>query len=493
MKQKKGAKDTGLELLGVLQDFNEVSAEYVPQLGITCKVMPGKYWFFSPTWFNLKHRWQDVIDSASLIHRTLCWLHTYDSIERLGRSEKFERLSDIGRLEKTYHMENAIVRLYALREKISWIIYDLLFKELALESKTTLSLSYHRLKSTLPHIFDFATLTQDILTQLKDIIDSFDSPEAEKLFEFRHGLTHRKTYGVEIPDPQFLVVKSGQLPILDLMDTARYRYRYPKHLALSVWERFINSTRRFAKLPIPWPDFQLAVEDIQVKKDVEYLVHQGLGIEIPHLGRVRIHCTGNCEYWRGSVEFFEPLGKELLETARLSVTRDILKVARRTVAGQAIGKTKGTVVFLQEPDGSCKSAVLVLKDSLFGQRVDSGLKIGAEIVAEDLVNKMVGKKWVTLAEIIKDIRPDWVKADRVIEEFIERGEVQSHVLREDVGASEYKCWVFTHVDMEFKVGQEAYPCPVLLHEIEGAEASHSFFISKATPEGTKYLLVKKPS
>jgi hypothetical protein len=110
-------------------------AACVPTLGVSLKMVRGHYYFFHPGWFNIRWWWEEIIDYAEQARASLIDLQSHyihqRALEDLKPGSRTERQLLANDLEDTLRtmssqMEEVASKFFNLREKIAWLIYEML-------------------------------------------------------------------------------------------------------------------------------------------------------------------------------------------------------------------------------------------------------------------------------------------------------------------------------------------------------------------------------
>ncbi len=337
----------------LLEDLKKKVSLAIPTLGISMEKVPGEYWFFNPRLFNLSSWWEEVIAYSTIIHQSIVSYRAHDiHLTTLQPERSTSSLSPyLNRIEfeRNCQLENAMLRLFAFREKVAWIVYELIghvHKPIDFRN-----VSYSRVKGILSQMKSAPSgIADEALNEMRDIFQKFDSASARKLFEFRHGITHRISLR---PDRQLppLIVSTGS-STWDTVEMGLYRFRFFDHSTAYLWNEFATLTRRLAQLYLPWITFRMKLTaDLTKKKSLIDLLHTGIGIHL-QTGDLIVRCGENCRGWWGNMTLTKAF-RERGDKDKKDVIDEVKRVFLENIPLAVGEKKNGRFVFIDAttPDG----------------------------------------------------------------------------------------------------------------------------------------------
>lgn len=272
----------------------------IPRLGIQVSLTPGRHWLFHPRLLNMRWWWDELVEQADLVRVLLirAWAHDWhdSALDSLTKSraalapQVSEHIVTTRRLRNQDTLD-VITKLFSLREKIAWLVYELsnISWNISIPPRRV---GYNTVRDKLKQA---ATLhSSDVhLHQLRALFLSLSDEDMEALFEFRHGLVHR--IGVDIddsPEPLFIEVEPGKW---DTIPMGKTRARYLLHLALHAWRQLAKGMREMTRIPLPTEYLRLySLPVLEGTKPTQLdAIHAGIRLRT-EFGDMIIRCMKRC-------------------------------------------------------------------------------------------------------------------------------------------------------------------------------------------------------
>lgn len=281
-----------------------------PGLSLEIKKVPGEYWVFQPGWFNLQWWWDEIKTSAELARTSLMKLQAFYAHERMLEQKYLNKpgfkpskalskhIAQVSRTRSGLDEEIA-TRLFSLREKIAWLIYEVSSSLFSIYLQPW-RVSYTSVKREVEKV---ATGNEwsDLLAALKHTLANLDNEQVSSFFAFRHGYVHRirPKAGSEQP----LLLLQMERNSWDALEGGPIRTRRIVHLASYTWLRIIKCIQMLANLPLPAFGVE-AHADITNTKPMDHVagVHNGIGVKLDN-GELIVSCMKEC---RGFKAWFTP-------------------------------------------------------------------------------------------------------------------------------------------------------------------------------------------
>jgi hypothetical protein len=284
-----------------------------PDLSIDITLVPGEYWVFQPGWFNLRWWWEEIKTSAELTRSSLlklqayyvheCTLRTlvstmpdFRSPEKLSKhlSEVLNTRSDL--------TEQVATRLFSLREKLAWIVYEII-SSLSSIYLEPWNVSYTRVRKKLDNLTVDADQAAFLLPLKKAMsaLNDADNANIREFFNFRHGYVHHIRPQTDAEQPLLLLQKEKHL--WDSLPTGAIRTRRVVHLASFMWLRLITAIQEVATASLPACGLNIIAKITKADVfDPLLSLHSGAGFKFEY-GEIVIKCMKEC---RGFLAWFTP-------------------------------------------------------------------------------------------------------------------------------------------------------------------------------------------
>jgi hypothetical protein len=296
-------------------EIREIMGHRVPALGISVSHVPGRYIFTHPSPSNVLFWWYEIVDFARTIELGIRSAIAANVFLRQSASLSTAPIDDVlerALLERDYHAESSIAALYAMREKISWLVFELIHPLVESHPRQR-QVSYARILRWIDPLlsegmFDAHYLGGPAMLKVIQAFRELGEPGIARLFEFRHALTHHNRPRFQ---PRF-----DQPPVIgrnidggwEIHECGSYRFRFVEHLTLAAWSKYVEVLREMAACA-PWEaiGLKLQASAYDLPRDAEQLVHSGrLAVDMGY-GTAFVRCMKQCRGVDISLEFKEPV------------------------------------------------------------------------------------------------------------------------------------------------------------------------------------------
>jgi hypothetical protein len=297
-------------------EIREIIGHRVPTLGISVNHVPGKYIFTHPAPSNVLFWWYEIVDFARTIELGIrsaiasnVFLRQSDSLPTAPIDDVLERAL----LERDYHAESSIAALYAMREKISWLVFELIH-HLVESPPRQRQVSYAKILRWIDPLLSEGMLDAHYLggPAMLKVVQAFrelGEPGIARLFEFRHALTHHNRPRFQPRFDQPPVIGRDAVGGWEIHECGSYRFRFVEHLTLAAWSKYVEVLREMATCA-PWEAIGLKLQApaYNLPRDAEQLVHSGrLAVDMGY-GTAFVRCMKQCRGVDISLEFKESVG-----------------------------------------------------------------------------------------------------------------------------------------------------------------------------------------
>ena len=329
--------------LSVLHEFvdgySEDISPYIPRLHLSIQGAPGEYLFFHPGPHNARWRWRELAAFAHGIEYSLLAMRAHHGFIAGFRDLGGERQKAVATelseatFQRDYLLDNAISRLYSIRERVAWLVYELLSPCIEKPWKYT-KVSFYKIHSLVNAVRTVPAtcsdyLSLDDITRLTAVIRGFDNADTARLFEVRNNLTHRLRLTPESsPDPIIHFKGAGQG--WDIPQVGAHQYRYYDHLSFAVWTQFITQIGELSNA-VDWSrsGLSIAVSKPDRRPDFQMVAHKnGFGVKGKRWDII-VRCMKQCRGYRSDVILKKPLNptsdKTVLEKLGDEITELVIK------------------------------------------------------------------------------------------------------------------------------------------------------------------------
>ncbi|MCG2710338.1 MAG: hypothetical protein L6246_08505 [Thermodesulfovibrionales bacterium] len=410
----KALKPLGLVLDNLIDDFS--NKEETPHLCIELFSEPGEYWFFHPGLFNLKWWWNEIMIYSDVIRDSIIkskafYVHE-KSLERLIEEKNlFKKKDDVLKkyceeivCKKGAFIEDSVSRLFSLREKIAWIIYEIISSEFNFKIDQR-NISFRNIRRKILEL-EKKYKNNDLLKNLKIIIADMNNEHINELFEFRHAFIHKFSPKYDTEQPPLVLASENEWDSLPL---GTIRSRYLLHLISFTWKKLIKASNSLAKLNIGPTSFKLTVEDdpsLKTSSMVDIL-HTGLGT-ITDLGKIIVRCMKRCRGYKSEFEVNSDIDLNIKENM-LKIVRHIQDIMLKIIPDFEPESKKGVFKFICDKSSKMIITFLTLT---YSESNKTFVQEGIQLVDKDLDNPNLEKEWFTVDELSKievEELKDWPK------------------------------------------------------------------------------------
>lgn len=338
----------------------------MPRLGVTTALVPGECWFFEPGWFNLKWRWDEITVSAQTARNSLIKLGAYYVHERVLGDFYIQELASPSIAELGHHLaqvrqvrssllEVVCSRLFALREKVAWVIYEIMTSHLGTYIPPT-RVGYTSVRRELESTITSGRGNVALISTLRDILAGLNDAHVQELYRFRHGYVHQLRPYMGPEQPSLLVqIRKG---VWDSLKMGHLRTRFVVHLASHTWLRLVMAIRALANVPLPriGLTFHTAPQTV-TELPYWFGVHSGIGGDTRD-GRVVVTCMRECRGFKAVLRL-NPRVKVRTRKLR-DWQRMVSDILLRCIPYFEPEKHSGTVKFLVLPKKNATLLVALL-------------------------------------------------------------------------------------------------------------------------------------
>lgn len=327
---------TELQQLDQKIDRGEEIDGHAPRLMVSTALEPGEYWLFQPGWLNIRWWWEEITVYADITRGSLIKLGAYYVHERTletmyVNNREFHRTHNfnthLASVERTTSrlFEEVAHRLFALREKVSWLIYEVISSLFPIYIESW-RVGFNTVRRKIENIQSQGEHAATLMA-MQEILAKLDDEEIQAFFSFRHGYVHRIRPRPGYEQPLLLLqVEKG---LWDSVKRGNLRSRRLVHLAAHTWLRIVMATRTLANVALPPVGVVSHSETAGFSDQFNpwFGLHSEIGIETQH-GKLLVSCMKEC---RGFKAWFIP--NEKLQPKGLGSPEDnpVLKTVCETV------------------------------------------------------------------------------------------------------------------------------------------------------------------
>jgi hypothetical protein len=399
-----------------------------PRLDLNLQLVPGEYWLFHPSWFNVRWWWQELLTAATQSRATIIRLGAYYVHERTlrvyarnnrGRGRAFREHLAATTTTRESLMELSSMRLFALREKVAWLAYEIAcaLTKIYLKPHRVGYLSVCRaLKQIPPGTEHFATIDK-----LKKILSFLGDEDMRELFDFRHGYVHRLRPRVGIQQP--VLLQQREPGVWDSIKTDAIASRRVVHAAAHAWVRLLHAIEVLAEVDLPPTGILVSSRRKKPRRHLDpwFGVHSKVSLHTDY-GSVRISCMRECRGFKAELSLAQRLEPKSEQASHLleCMSDLLLKVIPCFELEKYGGHIKGFV--LDSPNG--QNALLFLTSDEAATPLASTVVERYGVVLADQLNRTALVGLAEAEQIVRDGEQfhDWpVEAKEVLVTIL-RGE-----------------------------------------------------------------------